>query len=266
VTTIDLRAAAREHMPRLSPSSVLIEAARATWLGRAANEYVSSTVFEGLAPQIEAAGMGAEAVRACEQFADEERRHGVLCAAVVEALGGEAIVELQQRPPFPKHEGAQPIEAALRSMLSISCLSETVAVALIGAEREDMPDGELRELLTSIWADEIGHARFGWMLVGEHAPSLDAATRERLSRYLAKAFVHLEEHELAHLPHSPPPPEGGAALGLCSGTSARALFYDTVAEVIVPRLDALGLAATRAWVDRKSVSFEPRERLGPPLG
>jgi hypothetical protein len=186
-----------------------------------------------------------------------------LCGAVVEALGGEAMVELPTRPPFPKHADATAVEAALRSTLSIACLSETVAVALIGAEREDMPDGDLKRLLTSIWSDEIGHARFGWTLLAEHAPSLDAATRERLSRYLAKAFAHLEAHELAHLPESPQPPEGGAALGLCSGTSARALFYDTIAEVIVPRLEAHGLAAARAWAERgqtQSLS-QPRAQL-----
>jgi hypothetical protein len=250
VTVIDLRAAARARAPRLSPAPHLLAAARATWLGRAANEYASSAVFAGLARQIEAAGIGAEAVRAAERFAEEEKRHGVLCGAVVEALGGEALVEIPSSPPFPKHAGATRVEAALRSTLSVSCLSETVAVALIGAERADMPEGELRALLSSIWADEIGHARFGWSLSAELVPSLDDATRERLSRYLAKAFAHLEDHELAHLPDGPPPPAGGAALGLCSGTSARALFYETVATVIVPRLDALGLAATRAWADR----------------
>ena len=37
-----------------------------------------------------------------------------------------------------------------------------VAVALIGAERMEMPDGELRDLLTGIWSDEVGH----WKLAG----------------------------------------------------------------------------------------------------
>ena len=48
-------------------------------------------------------------------------------------------------------------------MLSICCLSETVAVSLIGAERIEMPDGELRELLTKIYADEVrpDHCRAG---------------------------------------------------------------------------------------------------------
>ncbi len=138
-------------------------------------------------------------------------------------------------------------EALLRNLLSISCLSETVAVSLIGAEREEMPEGDLRDLLTRIWADEIGHARFGWRIVNERVPSLSAEVRTRLGQYLAVAFGHLEDHELAHLPAQSCPPKEGAALGLCNGNDARDLFYATVTGVIVPQLEAAGIPAARAW-------------------
>src|SRR5262249_42293712 len=145
--------------------------------------------------------------REVEGFADEERRHGVLCGAVVESLGGDARAELPVVEAFPLHRDARtPLEAALRNVLSICCLSETVAVALIGAERVEMPEGALRELLTTIWSDEVGHARWGWRLLAEVAPSLDASTREGLGDYLEVAFAHLVEHELAHLPLSAEPP------------------------------------------------------------
>ena len=78
-------------------------------------------------------------------------------------------------------------------------------------------------------------------------PKLDAPARARLGDYLAVAFAHLEAHELAHLPASAVALEGGEQLGLCSGASARTLFYETVHEVIVPRLLALGIEAERAW-------------------
>src|SRR5262249_34027606 len=89
---LDLRQEARRERPSLGPSAplALFEAARATWRGRMVNEYASSAVFDGLALQLERAGLGAEVVETCRRFADEERRHGVLCGAVVEALGGEA--------------------------------------------------------------------------------------------------------------------------------------------------------------------------------
>jgi hypothetical protein len=244
---IDLRAAASGLAPAVAQLPHLAGAARATWLGRMVNEYASSRVFDGLAAQLQAAGFDAARVAQCRAFADEERRHGILCGAVVQALGGSALAEDRPHEPFPLHADVQPVEGVLRNVLSVSCLSETVAVSLIGAERLAMPSGELRNLLTRIWADEIGHARFGWLLVREHLLAMAAVQRRRLTRYMVVAFEHLERHELTHLPLDSRPPPEGAALGLCNGVSARRLFYATVEEVIVPRLEALGLAAADAW-------------------
>jgi hypothetical protein len=246
--TLDLRDAARSHMPRV-PTDLphLQQAAIGTWRGRMINEHSSARVFEGLALQFAAAGID-DVVEEVKGFASEERRHGVLCGAVVEALGGEAFAEIPEGDVYPAHEdAASPLEAALRNMLSICCLSETVAVSLIGAERIEMPEGELRELLTGIYADEVGHSRFGWRTLQRLAPTLDQDLKDRLGDYLEVAFEHLVEHELAHLPVSSKPPPEGVALGLCSGPDARKLFFDTVTEVIVPGLEVHGIPAKRAW-------------------
>jgi len=244
---LDLRGDARRVRPAIVDRPGLREAAIATWRGRMINEHGSARVFEGLAAQLAGAGLH-ELVGEVEGFAAEERRHGVLCGSVVEALGGEARAEVVEPEPFPEHRDADsPIEAVLRNVLSICCLSETVAVALIGAERLEMPASELRDLLTRIWADEVGHARFGWRLLTRLAPTLDASTKARLADYLAVAFAALVDHELAHLPLSSCPPPEGAALGLCSGAAARELFFATVITVIVPGIEQHGIAAGRAW-------------------
>jgi hypothetical protein len=247
---LDLRTEARREMPALPDLPQLAATARRTWSGRMVNEHGSARVFDALAAQLAAAGMRAEIVAECKGFAAEERLHGILCGGVVEALGGEARAEIAEDVPFPEHEDVPALEGALRNLLSISCLSETVAVSLIGAERLEMPDGELRDVLTRIYADEVGHARFGWRLLGELAPALSAEQRQGLADYLVVAFAHLEAHELAHLPIDVRPPPEGAALGLCSGADARVLFYDTVTEAIVPGLEALGIPAGRAWTAR----------------
>ncbi len=244
---LDLRGQSRAVMPRVPEKEHLAEAAVATWRGRMINEYGSSRVFAELADQLAEAGFSAEEVKACREFAEEERTHGVLCGAVVEALGGEALAELPELHAFPRHTDVAPIEGVLRNLLSVSCMSETVAVALIGAERLEMPEGELRDLLTRIWADEIGHARFGWGIVAREVPKLDEAAKRRLGAYLAVAFAHVEEHELAHLPVSSTPPADGVELGLCSGADARQLFFDTIQSVVIPRLNDLGLPASLAW-------------------
>ncbi len=244
--TLDLRTEARKVTVNVTKLPHLKEAAIGTWRGRMINEFSSARVFDGLARQFAAAGV-TDIVDEVKGFASEERRHGVLCGAVVEALGGEALAEVLDGDEYPEHDDATPLEAALRNMLSICCLSETVAVSLIGAERLEMPDGELRELLTQIYADEVGHSRFGWRTLSRLAPHLPVEMKERLGDYLETAFDHLVEHELAHLPEASTPPPEGAVLGLCSGSDARKLFFDTVESVIVPGLEAHGIPAARAW-------------------
>lgn len=246
---LDLHAEARALAVSVPALPHLYASARATWLGRMVNEHASARVFEGLALQIEQASLDRSLVESCRTFAREERTHGALCGAVVEALGGRAEAPARRDDSFPMHRSVGAVEGVLRNVLSVACLSETVAVSLIGAERLEMPAGPLRALLTRIWADEIGHARFGWRLVPELLTRLSIAERDRLGAYLGVAFAHLERHELAHLSLARPPPDG-AALGLCSGVDARALFYATVHEVIVPRLDTLGLGASSAWARR----------------
>jgi len=237
MNAVDLRDLSRAQAPTLDAPPHLRGAARATWHARMINEYASSRVFVALAQQLTLCGYEEDADEVRE-FAAEERKHGVLCGAVVEALGGEAKGELFEEIEFPLHRDAPPRAALARNVISICCMSETVAVALIGAERLEMPDGDLREILTGIWADEIGHARFGWRLLEKLVPTLSEDERAAVRAYLPTAFAHLEAHELAHLP-SRGAPAGGESLGLCSGLDARVLLRETIDEVIAPRIQTL---------------------------
>ncbi len=246
---LDLRALARPLRPALASTpelEALRPAAIATWRGRMINEHGSARVFEALADQLDGLAL-ADAAAEARGFADEERRHGVLCGAVVEALGGSAYAIVPEPLPIPMHEDATPIEAVLRNVLSICCLAETVAVALIGAEHLELPEGPLRALLERILADEVGHARFGWRMLARLAPALDRATKARLDAYLEIAFAHLVAHELEHLPLASRPPAAGVVYGLCDGGDARRLFFDTVLHAIVPGLRAHGFGADAAW-------------------
>ena len=178
----------------------------------------------------------------------DELRHGRQCAEMVHALGGEAVAEIPEvLTDVPLHPDAEPMEAFLRNILSISCLSETVAVALIRAEKNEVSTPEMEETLNGILADEVQHARFGWRVLDELAPTLSQEAKGRLSDYLIGAFRHLAEHELQYLPIDNVPSEEAAAYGVCDGRDARRLFFDTVEKVIVPRLQELGFKASEAW-------------------
>lgn len=249
---LDLEGAARRASFTL-PSAALADldeharaAAIATWRGRMINEHVSARVFTALTAQLGRAGLATQA-RAASMMMADELHHAELCAAVVEALGGAARADLPALPAVPEHADADPLEAVLRNVLSISCLSETVAVALIDAERRGAGPPALADLLARILADEVGHARAGWRLLEDLAPRLRPALRARLGDYLVLAFAHLVEHELSHLPARPSPSAAAESIGVCDGHGARQLFFATIEQVIVPGLQAHGLDAVNAW-------------------
>lgn len=98
---LDLRRAARAHRLDVPALPHLAASARATWLGRMVNEHGSAHVFEALADQLADAGFAHADVVRCRGFAAEERRHGVLCGAVVESLGGRRRRLSTVRCPSP---------------------------------------------------------------------------------------------------------------------------------------------------------------------
>lgn len=218
-----------------------------TWRGRMLNEHVSARVFAALVTQMMNAGVSASHQERVAHMIADELRHGRQCAAVVAALGGEPIIDLPELPAVPEHPDAPPLEGLLRNVLSISCLSETVAVALISAERLNAGHPVLEDTLSTILADEVQHARFGWSLLDELGPTLEPELKQRLGDYLATAFAHLREHELQYLPSEPAPSEAAEGYGACDGPTAREIFFSTLKEVVIPRLEGHGIPAERAW-------------------
>jgi hypothetical protein len=240
-----------EPLPPLADPEM--SAVQRTWRGRMVNEHISAQVFAGLIPQLMRAGASAKRQSEAAEMIADELRHARLCAEVLWLVHGEPVAELPEIESMPQHEDAAPLEALLRNLLSVCCLSETVAVSLISAERLASGPEAIAGVLKQILADEVRHARFGWKVVDEIAPTLSPQVRDRLSAYLRVAFAHLEAHELAHLGVGPEPSPEAMAIGLCDGREARRLFYDTVEGIIVPRLEAYGFEARGAWRHREAV-------------
>lgn len=248
---LDLRAAAESHRPDLSTLPALTDGERrvaiATWRGRMVNEHCSARVWAALLPQLMRAAAPPDLLAALPVAAADELRHAAQCAGVVVALGGEAVAPLPTLEPLPEHDDVGPLEGALRNVISVGCMSETVAVSVIRAEHAELEEGPLGAVLAEILADEVKHARFGWAFLGRCAPRLDDAARARLSAWLVDAFAHQVRWEVPKLPVVPGRRAELAEAGVCDGGFARALFLDTIETVIVPGLTQAGLDAGPAW-------------------
>jgi len=136
------------------------------------------------------------------------------------------------------------LEGLLRNVLAVSCLNETVAVALLESNRRLVTESTLRRVLTEILADEVGHSRMGWQMLSHLAPRIDDGMRARLGAYLVPAFSQLFERHFAGAatPHLP----AIETLGVEDRRDATKLFIDVVNDVILPRLDAFDLPGREA--------------------
>ena len=247
---LDLRREVRREPLTIPGLDEIPEEERATaldnWRNRMVSEHASARVFAALIPKLMAAGVARRHVAAVSAMIGQELDHAVLSARVVAALGGEAKMPLPMLAAVPVHEDASPLEGLLRDVISVSCCSETVAVALVATEREQAGTPSLRGVLGKILADEVKHARFGWRLLDEVGPALDARTRRRLSAYLVVAF----EHQIAfHSPflQLPGASDHAVSLGAPDGPSSWRVFVDTLTRVTIPGLARHGLESERAW-------------------
>lgn len=252
---LDLRREALARLPCLGDLPDLDDEERAmaarTWRARMVNEHISAQVFASLVPQLMRAAVPPSVIARVPPMISDELRHAEQCASVVLALGHQPIAQLPSLEPVPDHDDVEPLEGVLRNVLSVGCLSETVAVSVIRAEHAELDGTALGRVLKSILADEIQHARFGWELLGAMLPRLSDTALERFNAYLAVALEHQVAFEVPKLPiHMGLRPEVAMA-GVCDGCEARAIFFATLEQVILPQLDSLGLDATLAWSSLK---------------
>ena len=229
-----------------------LQLARNTWRQRMVHEHQSAAVFARLLPQLMAAGATLEHKTTVLRMAMDELRHASLCAGVVSLLGGEPEAETDLRTePLPEHEDGDAVEACLRNVMFVGCLSETVSIALLTEERELTREPVIERVVAQLAADEVLHAKLGWSYLAATWPELDDAGRERMARYLPVAFGYLREKMHGAMPLGVTV-EGALkdeleALGVMSSEDGRELFAATVEAVIVPRLEDHGLPAREAW-------------------
>lgn len=247
-------AAARLEGRYTEPARVL---AGAAWLERMRREHHSAAVFSRLLPQLMEAGAPLDIKTVVLRMSMDELRHGGLCAGVVRLLGGDPVLETDLRTaPLPLHEKATVVERALRNVMFIGALNETVAVAMLTEERELCREPAIHTVLSQLVADEIGHAKLGWIYLDHVWPTLDDTQRARTNAYLPYAFQFLERSlmgPLSKMPYEDALTDELNALGLLSPNAMRELFYGAIAGAVLEPLDARGLAGTESWQKRNTV-------------
>jgi hypothetical protein len=233
-------------------SAAVLEAASRVWRFRYRMELEAAERFRGLAERLSTAGASRAVVEMARRASSDELRHAERCLALVSHFGGtpgsRPVVET--RPVAPRALDGR--ARLLYEVVALSCVTETLSTALLGALVERARDSVAKVTLHSILRDEVEHSRLGWAyLAEEHArgapdcvsESLGAMLSSTLSDELFGASSNANELDRAL-----------AGLGSLERAERLRIVRETLNAVVFPGLERFGIDTTRgkAWFAEKA--------------
>jgi hypothetical protein len=220
----------------------------ATWLRRSEAEYLAVSTFSVLAIDLTAAMAPADVLSLCLRAAIDEVRHAEMCLRMAEIYSGAQHLPKPAMSALPDDPGRPKLHQALANTMLVSCVSETYATTVLTATRELTTDPVAHAVLTSIYSDEVMHARLGWSYlryaieVGGQGV-IDAAAG-MLPRAL-RGVANVVERERPVGEVTP----AVRAHGLMTPAEERVIYATCVRDVLVPGFTALGIPVGSALDD-----------------
>jgi hypothetical protein len=219
-----------------------------TWMRRSQAEYLAVSTFSVLAMDLVAALAPADVLSLCLRAGIDEVRHAELCIRMAEIYSGERKLPPPGMSSLPDDPKRPRLHQALANTMLVSCVSETYATTVLAATRDLTEDPTAQAVLTSIYSDEVMHARLGWAYLryaidqgGQGA--IDAAAK--MVPIALRGVANVVERER---------PEGEVTdavrrHGLMTPEEEREIFSTCVSDVLVPGFTALGISVGTALDD-----------------
>jgi hypothetical protein len=166
--------------------------AAAVWLDDARAEHSSAAAFQRLALELMALGAPLDLVKDCQSAAADELRHTELCLNEARKLAGqEKLPAIGGLPAATQSFGWRPRiwrlnELALDAIFD-GALGEGVAAELAAQAAEKLEEGERKESLRSIAADEKRHAELN-LRIAEFCLESGGEPLRRSLRYALSAL------------------------------------------------------------------------------
>lgn len=223
----------------LHVTSAKARAAR-VWSLRRRAELEAAARFRTLSAELSAHAASDVVIAMAAEAAADELRHATLCRQLAEHFGGSRLSEppldVSTRRVAPR--GLEGREALLYELVALSCVTETLSTALLGALVEAARDTIAKETMHSILRDEVRHSRLGWAFLAEsHA----AGARDVVAPHLpALLSATLGAAPFAAVPSDPGDAELAGYGELERSVSLR-VVRECFAEVIFPGLARFGI-------------------------
>lgn len=219
-----------------------------TWTRRAAAEYLAVSTFAVLAIDLVAAAAPADVLSLCLRAGIDEVRHAELCLRMIEIYAGKRVLPPPGMSSLPDDPKRPKLHQALANTMLVSCVSETYATTVLSATRDLTVDPTAQEVLTSIYSDEVMHARLGWSYLRY---ALDRGGDD--ARAAAATMVPIALRGVATVVERERPigavTEAVRGHGLMTPAEERQIFSACVRDVLVPGFAALGVECGGALDD-----------------
>ena len=220
------------------------ERAAQAWAFRAQVELDAAARFLRLASDLERVDAKPIVVGLAREAAGDEARHANLCAALAVHFGAPPPRLVKRGAAAFAPAGLGDREAVLTETVIASCVTETIAAASLATLREEATDPLVRSTVHQILHDEISHARLGWAHLAAEAERGSVAF---LSALLPRFLELTIDDELFAAGSGD---SGLNGLGALDRGTRRALFVETLDEVVFPGLEKFGVdaEAVRQWL------------------
>ncbi len=204
--------------------------------------------FRRLTLELTSHGASDAIVEMGRRAASDELRHAEQCLDLVRHFGGSAERPKapEARPVAPRSFGEQ--ERLLYEVVALSCVTETLSAALLGALVERARDSIAKSVLHAILRDEVVHSRLGWaFLAEEHARGARDCVSDRLAAILSSTV----SAELFEPPNDASAVDRAlAGFGSLERAERRRIVRETLQAVVFPGLERFGIETSRgrAWL------------------
>jgi bacterioferritin (cytochrome b1) len=235
---------------KMELSLELKKAAAWEWKCRRNFELEAMARFQRLALTLDELEGQIELAALARKAASDEKRHADQCAELVSHFGGQAVEKYEPHDRQVSPPGCSPEEALLYEMVAMSCITETLSCALLGALVERATDKQVKDTMHSILRDEIGHSRLGWaFLAGTDSRSSKRFVADRLPAMLAGTVTqeifedrpsHALEEPLSHL-------------GALTRKERLHIFQESMHAVVFPGLERFDIdtRAGERWLSKQ---------------
>lgn len=234
--------------------AVNMEVVLAEWKARTLAEYRAASVAGELLLWLMRLGFSSEIIQQCHKVLGEELEHSDICWEVYATLGGEDDpLECAEGSLVIPHAFGEPtFDRLVLFVIDHFCIGETLAAPLFQAMTDKVAKAGPKTAVKRLAKDTAGHKEFGWAVLDEAIEQDDSYVLNLAKKHIP-TFLTRVENAWGHIPDGwkePVGPEEGK-YGLIPRAVYKRIFYQEIAESVLPELDARNLPGREAWSKRK---------------